>query len=154
MIKYCLEKWEQNKSALEENLREDATALNECDYLYLVKKVVSIILNGGSEDYGHSWSVDKITMIDNGDYQGTLLFLIPEDTYQPSEYEYLMTYVGYGSCSGCDTLQAIQDWGEKNLSEQQVKDFMGLCKDLVCSMIKPYNCGWREEDEFQTVECK
>ena len=147
MIKYCLEKWEKYKGELEEDIRQDAT-LNECDYLYLVKKVVSIILNGGDAE----WDTGKITQIDNGDYQGTLLFLIPMDTYQPSEYEYLMTYVNYGSCSGCDTLQAIQDWGEKKLTENQVKDFMTLCRDLVCSMIRPYNCGWREDEKFETVE--
>lgn len=147
MLKYCLEKWEKYKGELEEDIRQDAT-LNDCDYLYLVKKVVSIILNGD----GAEWDAGKITQIDNGDYQGALIFLIPMNTYQPTEYEYLMTYVDYGSCSGCDTLQAIQDWGEKKLTEPQVKDFMTLCRDLVCSIIRPYNCGWREDEEFETVE--
>lgn len=150
MIKYCLDKWEKNKDALEKNLIEDTT-LNECDYIYLVKKVVSIILNGGDEE---EWDAENITEVDDGDYQGTLLFLIHKDTYQPAEYDYLMTYVNYGSCSGCDTLKAIQYWEEKKLTENQVKDFMALCKDLVCSMINPYNFGWREEEEFKTVECK
>ena len=148
MIKYCLKKWEENKKLLEDDLRNDTT-LNSCDYLYLVKKVVSIILNSGEDK---KWDTGNVTEIDNGDYQGTLLFLIPRDTYQPAEYDYLMTYVGYGSCSGCDTLQAIQDWGEEKLNEIQVRDFMKLCKDLVCAMIKPYNCGWRNEEEFETVE--
>lgn len=114
-----------------------------------MKKVVSIILNGGENE---KWDAGNVTEIDNGYYQGTLLFLIPRDTYQPAEYDYLMTYVGYGSCSGCDTLQAIQDCGEGKLNESQVKDFMTLCRDLVCAMIKPYNCGWRNNEEFETVE--
>ena len=151
MLKYCLGKWEKYKGELEKDIRQDTT-LNECDYLYLVQKIVSIILNGGEDEHGDRWSAEKITEIDNGDYQGTLLFLIPKDTYQPSEYEYLMTFVNYGSCSGCDTLQAIQDWGEKKLVESQVRDFMTLCRDLVCSIIKPYNKGWREEPEFETIE--
>lgn len=103
---------------------------------------------------GKEWDAENITVVDNGDYQGTQLFLIPRDTYQPSESEYLMTYVGYGSCSGCDTLQAIQDWSidDRLLEPEQVEDFMKLCKDLVTNMILPYNIGWRASSEFEPVK--
>ena len=147
MLKYCLTKWNQNKGLLEEKLKKDTT-LNSCDYDYLVKLVVDFILNPGADMV---WDSENITTVNDGDYQGTLLFLIPEKTYQPGEYDYLMTYVGYGSCSGCDTLQAIQDWHSKSLTEEQVKDFMTLCKDLLTGMIKPYNCGWRSEEDFTEV---
>ena len=100
MIKYCLNRWNENHQKLRQQLETD-TSLNGCDYKYLVELVTKFIL-------GKEWDAENITVVDNGDYQGTQLFLIPEDTYQPSESEYLMTYVGYGSCSGCDTLQAIQ----------------------------------------------
>lgn len=50
----------------------------------------------------------RITVIDHGDYQGTLIFVIGGCEYQTSNY--WMTYVGYGSCSGCDTFQAYSDW--------------------------------------------
>lgn len=148
MIKYCLKKWNRNKWELEEALKNDAN-LNSCDYEYLLKLVVENILNDGSNS--DTWDSTKITIIDNGDYQGTILFLIPKKTYQPSEYEYLMTYVGYGSCSGCDTLLSIQSWDDKKITEQQLKEFMLLCKDMVCNMIKPFNSGWRNEEEFETV---
>lgn len=148
MIKYCLRKWEENKEKLEKSLLEDKD-LNSCGYKHLVEKVVEVILNNGE---GEIWSVGGITEIDDGDCQGTLLYLIPKNTYQPSEYEYLMTYVNYGSCSGCDTLQAIQDYGKDEITDGQLKDFMSLCEDLVCCMIKPYNYGWREEEEFLPVE--
>lgn len=148
MLKYCLRKWDENKKKLEEELLKDPL-LNECEYKHIVEKVVEIILNTNEE---YLWNTEGITEIDDGDYQGTLLFLIPRKTYQPLEYEYLMTYVGYGSCSGCDTLQAIQDYGESPISEDQLKDFMALCKDIITNMIKPYNCGWRNEEEFTEVE--
>lgn len=148
MLKYCLRKWDENKKKLEEELLKDPN-LNECEYKHIVEKVVEIILNTNEE---YLWNTEGITEIDDGDYQGTLLFLIPRKTYQPLEYEYLMTYVGYGSCSGCDTLQAIQDYGESPISEDQLKDFMALCKDIITNMIKPYNCGWRNEEEFTEVE--
>lgn len=151
MIKYCLRKWEENKEKLEKSLLEDKD-LNSCGYKHLVEKVVEVILNNGEVE---TWDVGGITEINNGDYHGIfgiLLYLIPKDTYQPSECEYLMTYVNYGSCSGCDTLQAIQDYGKDEITEDQLKEFMFLCEYLVCCMIKPYNYGWREEEEFLPVE--
>lgn len=151
MLKYCLNKWNQNEKVLEERLKT-TTGLNDCSYVDLVKLVVECILNEGTASYEKRWDINDITEIDHGDYQGTLLFLIPLRTYQPAEYEYLMTYVGYGSCSLCDTLRAIQDWPGDLLREEQVKDFMSLCKDLITNMIKPYNGGWRNEEEFEEVE--
>ena len=148
MLKYCLRKWDENKKKLEEELLKDPD-LNKCEYIHIVEKVVEIILNTNEE---YLWNTEGITEIDDGYYQGTLLFLIPRKTYQPSEYEYLMTYVGYGSCPGCDTLQAIQDYGENLISEDRLKDFMALCKDIITNMIKPYNSGWRNEEEFTEVE--
>lgn len=32
------------------------------------------------------------------------------------------------------------------------KDFMNICKDLICNAIKPYNYGWRHDDRFDVVE--
>lgn len=151
MLKYCLKKWDANKGILEERLKNDKT-LNDCDYKYLVELVVECIINPGSDGF-ERWDAKKITVVDDGDYQGTLLFLIPCVTYQPSEDEYLMTYAGYGSCPGCDTLQEIQVYGDdKCPTESQLKDYMTLCKDLVTNMIKPYNGGWRFEEDFETVE--
>lgn len=151
MLKYCLEKWEQNNGVLEKTIRAKANFVNSCEYVDLVKLVVDCVLNYKEEyDYlDRDWDSGNITIVDNGDYQGTQLFLIPAKCYQPSEYEYLMTYVGYGSCSGCDTLQAIQSWGKDTLSETAVKDFMTLCKDLLTNMIKPYNGGWRFQEGFE-----
>lgn len=51
---------------------------------------------------------ERIHQIDDGDYQGTLIFVIGAGGYQPSRYWYVK--VGYGSCSGCDTLQAIRGY--------------------------------------------
>lgn len=151
MIKYCLGKWNKNRKRLEEVLSKDTT-LNTCEYVYLVKLVVDNILNDEDNSFSDDWDSTNITVIDNGDYQGTQLFLIPIRAYQPSEYEYLMTYVNYGSCSSCDTLLSIQGWDCNVIpTPEQLKDYMMLCKDLITNMIKPYNCGWREEDEFKVV---
>ena len=160
MLKYCLDKWNENKDKLEARLHTDKK-IYECDYKYLVKLVVDVILNDGLGELDYHpdlyWNSEKITEIDNGDYQGTLLFLIPQETYQPSEYEYLMTYVGYGSCSGCDTLQHIRsifwydDEGPEELKEKAIKEYFALCKDILTNMIKPYNGGWRNDERFEVV---
>lgn len=81
------------------------------NYKDIVKAVVTMLHN--EDDY---WSIDpeRIHEIDDGDYQGTLVYVIGASGYQPSTYWYVK--VGYGSCSGCDTLQSIlsdsYSWGE------------------------------------------
>ena len=160
MIKYCIEKWDKNKdllrSALDDNEllnhvlnKNDDDPLEYLEYKDLVKLTVMFILNDENE-----WDANKITEIDDGDYQGTLLYLIPEDTYQPNSSEYLMTFVEYGSCSGCDTLQAIQCFLDVRSKDKSIDDLMNLCKDLICNMIKPYNTGWRHDEKFDTIEIK
>ena len=151
MIKYCLRKWEENKDLLLEDIKNDKK-INSCNYKYLVEKVVKIILNKRVTSTDTVWDADKITEIDDGEYTGTLLYLIPEYTLEPAEHEYLMTFVRYGSCPVCDTLQGVQTFRDECPNEAQVKDFMTLCKDLVTDMIKPYNYGWRNDEEFEQVE--
>lgn len=150
MLKYCLDQWNKNKERLEAALEKDEN-LDWCDYDHLVKLVVDNILNDETSVQRDALDSKKITVVDDGDYQGTLLFIIPFSCYQPCEYEYLMTYVNYGSCSGCDTLQSIHGEGE-GITPRKLKGFMTLCKDLVTNMVKPYNCGWREDERFRTVE--
>ena len=147
MLKIFVKKWDENNHLLREAL-STAEGFNECEYKDLVKLTFDVIFNTNESEY-NSLDVDRITEIDNGDYQGTLLYLIPFHRYQPAEYDYLMTYVSYGSCSGCDTLQAIQSWGNGLLHEIQVNDFMTLCKDILTNTIKPYNSGWRNEEKFE-----
>lgn len=153
MIKYCYEKWDKNKNVLEGTLRGlPSDKLNDCDYDYLLKLTINCILNDGVMGYPR-WNTDRITTIDDGDYQGTFLFLIPEDTYQPSAHEYLMTYIYYGSCSGCDTLQHIQSrwYNDEPVPEEAITEFMALCKDFIMNMIVPYNFGWRHDDKYDPV---
>lgn len=158
MIKYCMEKWEKNKNLLEEYIRNNPKIINRNGYKTFVEAVVMYILNDGTNDRCVNnelkWDINSITEIDDGAYQGTLLYLIPLSTYQPGEYEYLMTNVGYGSCTVCDTLQSIQDYSNNysNMTEEMVKDFMGLGLDIVRNMIKPYNGGWRFDDRFDFTE--
>lgn len=151
MLKVLVQKWDKNKDKLQHVL-ETRTDLRRIDYKDLVKLTFGVIYN--DEEEQTYLNIDRITEINDGDYQGTLLFLIPLDWYQPSEYDYLMTCVGYGSCSGCDALEHIlsYDYSEGVLTKTQVKDFMTLCKDIITNTIKPYNGGWRNDDRFDQIE--
>lgn len=154
MLAYSIEKWNKNRSRLEKSLREDPNIKNgDLDYLDLVKKIIDNVLN----DDGDSWSFDisSVTEIDDGSYSGTLLFLMPRDTYCPDERDYLMTFVNYGSCTGCDTLKRINhdfEFGEN--FDRAIKDYMTLCRHIVCNITKPYNSGWRRDERFREVEMR
>ena len=142
MLKYCYEKWNKNKDKLEEALRK--TDLSHVSYRDLLVLTVENVFND-------AWDTEEITEIDNGSYSGTLLYLIPMDSCEPAEYDYLMTYIGYGSCSVCDHLQSIQPDCDDEPNDEDIKNFMSLCKDFITNMIKPYNSGWRQNDIFEHV---
>ena len=152
MLDWVIKKWDKNKANLEKAIRQDKE-LNRCEYSYLVKMVVHHILNDGyeidknkyySEDL---WDTKKISVIDDGYYGGTQIFLIPKNTCSPGIRDYLFTHQYYGTCGGCDTLIAIQcsDWMSEVPTESQAKDYLLLCQHLVCNM--RWLEGERDEEE-------
>ena len=106
-----INKWDANRERLRKYYEEHISVYRTCDYVDVVKTVVKVIVN----DKYTSYNYENITVVDDGDWQGTQLFIIPEDTYQPGPEEYLVTYEYYGTCSGCDTLMAIQEEDESYL---------------------------------------
>ena len=155
MIKYALKKWDKNKDALRNAIQQtEKYKRSAWDYNDIVKLVCRYIFNENVTDKDPKINIEGITMIDNGDYQGTLIFMLPFDTDQPAEYEYLMTYVGYGSCSGCDTLQRIQadDEDDDETEKDLVDSYLSICKDIVSNTIRPYNQGWRNNGMFDSVD--
>lgn len=152
MLKIMVSKWDENKDKLRDALSKRRD-LDELNYIDFVKLTFDVIYNPDHPEYSSTkLDTGKIHEIDDGGYQGTLLFVIPFDSYQPNEYEYLITYVGYGSCSGCDTLQAIQGYGADYPSESQLNAYMALCKDILTNTIKPYNNGWKCYEDFEQIE--
>lgn len=158
MLKIIRDAWAKNHKDLEEVIRniEDMDGIT---YKWLVKTTFETIYNRYDDStldwpYNNGLDCERMTIINDGGYQGTMLFLIPFDTYQPDASKYLMTHVNYGSCSGCDALEGIRMYESGVPSEQQVTDFMKLCKDIITNTIKPYNYGWRHDDAFDiaTVE--
>ena len=152
MLKIIVSQWDKNKEELRSILSK-RTDLCDLAYIDLVKLTFEVIYNNGLHKYEDDiLDLDSIHEIGAGNYQGTLLYLIPFDSYHPNEYEYLMTYVGYGSCSGCDALLSIQNRYYGAPPKQMVDDLMALCKDILTNTIKPYNRGWRHTDSFEHIE--
>ena len=55
--------------------------------------------------------------------------MIAAGGYQPWEYWYVK--VGYGSCSGCDTLEGIRDYPDEPPTKEQIDAYMTLALHIV-----------------------
>jgi hypothetical protein len=71
----------------------------------------------------------RITVIDHGSWQGTLLFVVASKDYQPDVFWFCK--VDYGSCSGCDTFESIRDYSGSKPTEKQVKGYLTLALHMV-----------------------
>ncbi len=99
------------------------------------KDIVEVVVNAvKTEDEYESPDPARIHQIDDGSYQGTLVYVIGAGGYQPSDYWYVK--VGYGSCSGCDTLEAIKSYSDDPPTESQVGDYMTLALHIVQGLKK------------------
>lgn len=131
MIQKFVDRYMEKKHELEKQFSEKHPE----DYKEVVKAVITSL--NDTQEY-ESPDPDRIHEIDDGDYQGTLLYIIGASGYQPSTY--WAVKVSYGSCSGCDTLQAICDYDyDKKPNEEQISDYMTLALHIVQG-IKEINC--------------
>jgi hypothetical protein len=121
-----IQKFVNRFMAAESVLREKFAAKHPDAYIDIVKAVVSVI--GGEGAYGEP-DATRIHEINDGDYQGTLVFVIAAGGYQPSEYWYVK--VDYGSCSGCDTLEGIRLWTDDPPTKEQIDAYMTLALHIV-----------------------
>ena len=130
MIEKFTKRWFERKDSVQEKF--EAKLPNS--YSDIVIAVVEML---NDEDEYETPDPARIHEIDDGDYQGTLLYVIGAAIYQPSTYWYVK--VGYGSCSVCDTLQAILDgdWGleteeeKKAWKDEAVSQLMTLALHIV-----------------------
>lgn len=105
----------------EDDWRNSVETYENLSYDYLVRLVVQDILNSGKscKDYRRGlWDNTRIHKIDDGEYSGTLLYLIPRCNYMPDVFDYIYTFVYYGSCSYCDLLLGIvEPWDQEGYGE-------------------------------------
>lgn len=110
------------------DMRAKFTEQHPEDYEAVVRAVIEMLAEVEDED-GYSPAPDRIHEINDGDYQGTLVYVVGAMGYQPSRYWYVQ--VSYGSCSGCDTLEAIRGYSAEKPDEDQVKEYMTLALHVV-----------------------
>lgn len=129
MIQEFVDRFMENKDALRAKFEADFPG----EYKDIVKAVVEIIT---SKEYtAHDIDPKRIHEIDDGDYQGTLVYVIAEKGYQPSDYYYVK--VSYGSCSGCDTLQHIEsEHYFATDKKESIDDLMTLALHIVQGLKK------------------
>lgn len=141
MLDFAIKKWDKNKDELKEYFTKHKQDEYAHSYESFTKKVIEIIFNDDDYGYENGDQYDAFDLkshfqeIDFGNYQGTLIFVFAYDTYQPSTNATFYTSVDYGSCSVCDTLQAICEYGyDETPTERQVNDYMKLALNLIQKM--------------------
>ncbi|KKL82598.1 hypothetical protein LCGC14_1983120, partial [marine sediment metagenome] len=91
-------------------------ATQDCpSYKSLLRKALEVIQGSEGLGYGSTPDPERIHEINDGDYQGTIVFVIGAKGYQPDTY--WSTTVYYGSCSGCDAIEAAWDYGRTDSME-------------------------------------
>lgn len=122
MIEEFTKKYFANLQVLKEKFQKKHPE----DYKELVKNVIEIL----TDDSYDAIDPERIHEINDGDYQGTLVYVIADKGYQPSKYWYCR--ISYGSCSGCDTLESIKNYDyDTPPDEEQVKEYMQLACHVV-----------------------
>lgn len=124
MIQSFVDKFMAGKDSLRETWR---TAPPQA-YKDIVKDVVKLV---SDEDGYREPDPERVHEINDGDYQGTLVYVIGATGYQPSDYWYVR--VSYGSCSGCDTLQDILEYGVE-MTDERLDRLMTLALHVVQKM--------------------
>ena len=130
MIKEFIEKWNKYNKELKKYFK-NTEQKKYSEYKDIIKSLFEIVINRDEEFDCYKFDTENILVIDDGDYQGTQIFILHKDTYQPSIEEYVYTNTYYGSCSGCDTLLSISSYDDGLPTEEQVKDYMQLALHLL-----------------------
>lgn len=128
MIKEFVQQWDERKHLLEEWLKENQPS----EYEDIYKKLFELVITKPN-GYADDWNWERFKVIDDGDYQGNLIFILCNDSYQPDLRDYIFTEVDYGSCSGCDTFSHISSlsWNEDKNTDEQVNQYMTLALHMV-----------------------
>ena len=131
MIPEFVRAWNENHEELEEYLRITPQNMYS-EYNILVELLFNRCINPYLSKIGkNTFDTNDMTEIDYGDYQGTLIFILHEDSYQPSTNQHVYTHNYYGSCSGCDTLMGIHHYEDGLPNEEQINDYMMLLLQLL-----------------------
>lgn len=137
MIQDMVTAWDKARDWVKSELETKHPA----DYESLVTLVVQGLNQFWDDDYRKP-DPERIKEINWGDYRGTLVYVIGATGYKPRDF-WVVT-VGYGSCSGCDSLDGIEsfrsvhddDGGVRRPTDEQVSQYMTLATHIVQGLTK------------------
>jgi hypothetical protein len=127
MIDEFVAAWHEKKPLLRERFKTSMPGR----YQSLVQDVVEVVL-ADEDKYRSRPDPARIHEINDGDYQGTLVYVTGSTGYQPDTY--WTVKVSYGSCSGCDTIAMITSMGDydaNEATEEQLKHYMTLALHII-----------------------
>lgn len=145
MIKHFIEQWYNNKHELESFLDLEYDQSEDKKYWgmayeQLFQKVFELVVTEPREIRtpfdqrwnNYSWDWDRFQVINHGDYQGEMIFIMVPDVYQPTlGRDYYFTAVTYGSCSSCDTMQWVEY--ELKTKDEKIQALMNAALHIVQS---------------------
>ena len=138
MIKEFVEKWGKNKKILEEYFCKNEQG-KYYEYEDIVKLLFEVIINKDETIEEEKYDTENMHIIDDGDYEGTQIFVLHKKKYiTPKIEDYVYTNTYYGSCAGCDTLMQIRGLKEELPNKKQVKVYMSIALHLLqkCKYMK------------------
>ena len=123
MIEHFVRQWHENKHKLKSFLEKDYDQSEDKrfwgpSYIELHQKLFELVVTEPREIRtpfdqrwnNYSWDFNRFLVLDHGEYQGTMIFIMVPDVYQPNlDRDYYFTSVMYGSCSHCDTMAHVQE---------------------------------------------
>lgn len=114
-----------------EHLRDKWLSAPPKSYFDIVRSVIELITvtEGGM----YAPDPDRITQIDDGDVQGTELYIIGEKGYQPQVY--YSVKIAYGSCAVTDTFISIEE-NDSWDNARKVEAYLSLALHVVQAIRK------------------
>lgn len=145
MLKWVELAWAENSDELKRELGKGSYY----SYSDLFKLAIEVVLNPYIDNHTllDTLNADRITTIDDGGWQGTQILIVPTSAYQPSQDDYYWTSVWYGSCSGCDALQAANDYKRKT---DRVQAWCLLCLNMLQRLSRLTGDNSQDENPYYT----
>lgn len=143
MIELFVMAWDAYKNNLSEYIASHRQEEYN-SYEKIVKMLFEQVINPYMKiHHSNLFELEMLHEIDDGDHSGTLLYIIPQQgrLNEPEPWEYVITYVYYGSCSGCDALMHISNYDDDLPDAEQVEEYTKLCLDILQHCKYPFRYG-------------
>ena len=102
MIQHIIDRFQEIKPKLLKKFEKEQPS----SYEDILVQTLNTMYDPEDEIYNIP-DVSNLTTLNHGDYQGTLVFIMPENVYLPNKYYIVKVF--YGSCSECDTFYSYAE---------------------------------------------